>query len=330
MKRAVKCAMAWQLDCVACGVSPIDSEHVAVLGLVPCGESEEGNVCDKLIELQVIARSNGTVVQSDVLPLIRSNQGQKTQDSTSHFALNSSYATPRMEDFYEVEDEEMTTEQVVDFDIQSMLNTEIISFKSSTKQFVDPHMKWDVATYKGIISCEDKYNDASSMESDSSEYYSDDYTFLFRNIQARSSSNAMLWSSPIMTITSLEDAVVVQTRDVDDSIAHARALGNHGVALKRGLGHRQIIRRHDLNDLIDDFLKALLFHFYEDGSKFLSLRRLKIAAKSTETLFGGNIRMWEKWTAEFAKIPGALFLLQPHIPTRGTFKGTNLAVLFWS
>lgn len=321
IKRTVRCAMAWQLDCVACGVVPVDSEHVAVLGLVPCSESDEGLMSDILVELQVISRSDGTVVQSDVLPLIRSNDENKSQDSTAHFVLNSSFATPRMEDSFECDSEELVNEEVVDFDIQSMLNTEItVPFRKSSKVFLNPHMKWDVSTYKRIISCEDEQDDASSIESDSSEL-NDDYSFLFKDVKSISSSSHMLWSCPIMTISSLNDTVLVQTRDVDDSISHARTLGNHEIALKRGLGHRQIIRQHDLNDLIDEFLGSLLFQNHkdghEDGSKELSLRRLKTAAKATKTLFGANIAMWKKWAEEFAKIPGGLFVLQPHIPIRG-------------
>ncbi len=317
-KRTVKCAMAWQLDCVACGVAPVDAEHVAVLGLVPGSESEDGVMNDNVIEMQMISRSNGTVVQSDVLPLIRSDDGVKSQDSTLHYTLNSSFATPRMEDVYEVQQEELITEEVVDFDIQTMLNTEITTpFRKSSKAFVNPHMKWDVATYNYVINCEDEQDDASSLESDSSDQNKDDLSFLFRDLKSSPSLHSMLWSSPMMSISSLEDAVLVQTRDVDDSISHARSLGNYGVALRRGLGHRQIIRRHDLNDLIDDFLGFLLFQSNEDGTPALSLSRLKSAAKVTETLFGANIHMWEKWIHEFAKIPGALFLLEPHIPTRG-------------
>ena len=295
--------------------------------ITTCGDRATNNInsndknddnSDKLVELQVIARSNGTVVQSDVLPLSRSDESFQNQDSTANYCLHSSFATPRMEDSYEFEQEEAINEEVVDFDIQSMLNAEITSFKSSAKKFVSPHLKWNISTYKSIISCEDYQDDLSSMDSENSDIYNDDYSFLFQNYKSQHfSSSNMLWSSPTMTITSLEDAVLVQTRDVDDSIAHARSLGKQGVALKRGLCHRQIIRRHNLNDLIDECLRALLFDSYEDESKHLNLRRLKIAARATATLFGGDITTWIKWIEEFAKIPGALFLLQQYIPTRG-------------
>ena len=33
--------MAWKLNCVACGVVPVDEEHIAVLGLVYDGDDDE-------------------------------------------------------------------------------------------------------------------------------------------------------------------------------------------------------------------------------------------------------------------------------------------------
>ena len=97
--------------------------------------------------------------------------------------------------------------------------------------------------------------------------------------------------------------------------------GEHGMALRRGLDHRHIIRRHNLNELIDDYFSAVLFQSdTEENSQPLIIRRLKIAAGATEILLGGNIQMWDKWVTNFAKIPGALFLLRPHIPSRGKCK----------
>ena len=55
--------MAWKLDCIAYNVVPMDLEHVAVLGFVAYIDSD--------IELQVISRANGAVVQSDLLPLVQ-------------------------------------------------------------------------------------------------------------------------------------------------------------------------------------------------------------------------------------------------------------------
>ncbi|KAL7558331.1 hypothetical protein ACA910_019361 [Epithemia clementina (nom. ined.)] len=93
-RRTVECTMAWQLDCVACGVAPLDADHVMVLGAVvvapPLTESEQPpgqvgiphnknmnkstttiNAIQNDMELQVISRANGQVIYADLLPLIR-------------------------------------------------------------------------------------------------------------------------------------------------------------------------------------------------------------------------------------------------------------------
>ena len=41
-KTILETSMAWQLDCIACGVVPIDADHVAVLGLVPVPSAADG------------------------------------------------------------------------------------------------------------------------------------------------------------------------------------------------------------------------------------------------------------------------------------------------
>lgn len=43
---------------------------------------------------------------------------------------------------------------------------------------------------------------------------------------------------------------------------------------------------------------------------------MKLAAKATPILLGGNIRLWDRWIQEFAKIPGGLFVLSHHLPVR--------------
>lgn len=308
-KRTVKCAMAWQLDCVACGVVPMDSDHVAVLGLVSNAQSD--------IELQVISRTNGTVVQSDLLPLAKPQNKVDSEASTLEFILSSSFSTPRMEDSDEAEEEEYMNEEAIDFDIQNVMDFASSSLHgSSNVAFTDQHLKWNIKSYKDAICCEIADDEDSSLESGDSEY-SDDYTFLFRPKPTSSDSKILLWQSPIMVITSAYDAVLVQTRDVDDSIEHAKMIGNHGLALRRGLDHRQIIRRHSLNELIDEYFEAMLFEHDQENLSLLTIGRLKSAAKATEILFGGNVDMWGKWIHKFAKIPGALFLLRPYIPTRG-------------
>ncbi len=74
--------MAWELDCVACDVVPLDANHVVVLGLVPVlqgdneGESKSENGTSSSnkndVELQIVSRNDGTVRYCDALPLLKS------------------------------------------------------------------------------------------------------------------------------------------------------------------------------------------------------------------------------------------------------------------
>jgi len=365
--RTVKCKMAWELDCVACGVVPVDANHVAVLGLVHAPqqqeygvesmnnmshnnmnivsttaedekndglvESSETTATENIIELQIICRSNGTVIQSDVLPLVRcfkasgSESGKDVKDSTSGYMFSSTFAAPRMDDVYEAEEEDLMNEDAADFDIQnaimSTMNSSLYE-NNEIKTFVDPHMKWSIESYiEKIVNAsnedDDDDNDDSSLESGSSED-SDDYTFLFRKRKTFSSrANDLMLQVPSMIITSPHDAVLVQVSDVDDCIEHARRAGHHGLALRRAFDHRQLIRRHKLNQLIDKFLTAVFSPSTKEVDGRLSpltVRRLKIACKATQTLLGGNVSLWARWSHEFSKIPGGLFLLRPYLPVR--------------
>lgn len=319
----IKLAMAWKLDCVACDVVPIDSEHVAILGLVPKEK------CD--IELQVISRTNGTVLQSDIIPLIEHMDDLIVGVSTSDFALSSSFCTSRMQDSFEAEEEEYINDEDLGVDIQNMLNgnmaTTLFIDSPSHRTFINPHLKWNLSLYKDDICSELKDDDDVSCSSDVSEY-SDDYTFLLRPKAESLETKAALRLGPIMVITSRHDAVLIQTRDVDDSIEHARTSGNHGLALRRALDHRRSIRRHNLDDLIDEYFSAILCQFVDNERNLsLTIRRLQIAAKATEILFGGNVKMWDKWINRFAQIPGGLFLLRLHIPTRGKSNCFDLCFL---
>ena len=105
---SVRCVMAWELDCVACDCQPVDAEYVAVLGVTSSEKnmiSEEQKVqdngtsspaienLDHFIELQMIRRSDGSVISSDVLPLSLPRMQALTQrPCTSDFSLMSSFA----------------------------------------------------------------------------------------------------------------------------------------------------------------------------------------------------------------------------------------------
>jgi hypothetical protein len=117
------------------------------------------------------------------------------------------------------------------------------------------------------------------------------------------------------------DLVVVRTRDVDDAVSHAISLNKVALALQRALRHKRQLRKHDMNNLVDAFLRALLCIGGEDSTpkQHLSIRRLEIAAKSTTVLLGGSVQRWTHWVNEFARIPGALFVLWDQLPVRGKF-----------
>merc|ERR1740124_1712857 len=48
----------------------------------------------------------------------------------------------------------------------------------------------------------------------------------------------------------------------------------------------------------------------------LTVRRLRLAAEPTPILLGGSVYIWERWTYEFSKIPGGLYVLWSHLPVR--------------
>ena len=157
------------------------------------------------------------------------------------------------------------------------------------------------------------------MDSDDS----DDYTFLFKPNNTNACPAQMLMNVPTMVIRTRDDAVLTEIQDIDDSIEFARSTMNHGLALRRGLNHRQMLRRHTINELIDEYLTAVLnpsesLEGYE-SPRALSIRRLKIAAKATPILIGSNIKLWSRWVKEFSRIPGGLLLLRPYLPVRGEY-----------
>jgi len=75
------CRWAWALDVVCSGVVPLDRTHVGVLGAV-----EDGGV-----ELQVIARSDGTIKSCDYLPL----QERGDPPPAVGYCLTSTYSVSR-------------------------------------------------------------------------------------------------------------------------------------------------------------------------------------------------------------------------------------------
>jgi len=347
-RRTVQCEMAWELDCVACGVCPIDSEHVMVLGLVPPSDEdddewkESGSLYNDL-EVQIISRSDGSIVFANILPILSPlRDDPRVQaaitESAADYTLLSSFALPRMEDAYEATIEEETTPDD-EFDIQVSLFS---PNNQTTKRFVDPHLNWNLknTAFEDEESARMPYTlgdnaDSNSglpaskktaNEEDAASVDSDDYGFINRtppNNEDDTPPPKSTASPPLMVITSGSDSILAKMRSVDDAIAHALETGRSALALKRALRQKRRIRRFQISYLVNEYFTSLLriprSHkgIRDDvGTKPLSLRRLKFAAKAMPVLFGVNVELWERWTSEMGKIPGALFVLTDYIPVR--------------
>ena len=168
--------------------------------------------------------------------------------------------------------------------------------------------------------------------------YSDDYNFLFRPAPATRQSSAtkqipglLFVEPPTIIVASSRDLVLARTRDIDDAVSHARTAGMPGKALQIALRDTRMVRRHNLNHLIDDYLCSLLRLRENSISSMepaaqndenispLTVSRLRLAAKATPRLLGGHVEMWRKWIKQFASIPGGLFVLREYLPVRGKF-----------
>jgi hypothetical protein len=330
-RRTVQCNMAWELDCVACGVVPLDEEHVAVLGWVPTGEEAGSND----LEVHVMSRSEGTITYADSLPLIQS-LNSSGKDSTSGYMLLSSYGLPRMEDAVEAEEDRILNgdDQEIDFQIT------LFSSNTKTEPFKDPHKKWslkqlvfeDDADKDDMPDPEDTGDGEEADDEDGQSVDSDDYSFVFRRskpVQRNGVPSPSVFP-PLMVIASPFDAVLVRAREVDDAVSHALSAKKYGLALRRALTHKRQLREYDINQLIDKYLRAVLrmneANDLEASERAdLSIRRANVAAQAMPMLLGGNIRMWDRWVDEFSKIPGGLFILRWNLPVRGELsRGSNV------
>ena len=130
---------------------------------------------------------------------------------------------------------------------------------------------------------------------------------------------------PVMTVLTSRDAVSARTRDADDLVSYARGLGKPALALRCAVARRAEVRRHELDDLVDDFLLALLRldeHGYNgadgerEATRALSLSRLKIAVESLPVLLGADPSMWQRWILALGRVPGGLFAARDKVPVR--------------
>ena len=351
IKRSAACTMAWELDCVACDIVPLDRDHVIVLGLVSLAdgvsnfENDEDNTASANhdLEMQIVSRKDGTISYSDSLPLIEERKISATNCvlSVRDYRLLSSFALPRMEQWEETKalralkggNEIGLVGIDVSFDMNQPLFAGTDSFLKKGIEFKDTHLEWNI---NSIMYDENNDYEAGafrSTENDDSSVDSDDYECILRPIETirplpskettNVSQNAL---PPTMVICTGSEAVLSIPSTVDDAIQYS--LDNHkcALALYRGIRHKQELRRFSLDDLINFYLEAVLriprsTNEPEDAkalSQSLSLRRTNLAIKAMPVLLGDKVELWERWTKELENIPGALFLLRKYLPVRGT------------
>lgn len=330
-RTVAKCEMAYELDCVGCDVQPIDGEHLAVLGLSSVVTDDVAdldnfgeNDISAIVELQIIQRNTGAVILSDILPLEISDEINATRPSTSNFQFLSSFSTPRMSDEEESKFDvaELDVEEAVSLDInQLVLNTMNQSIKKDSPKlsFRPEHLNWSLDLYIQSILDQKRevLSDTDSVETSNSRD-SDNYSFIFRPLEQSICPLSMLKNLPTMVITSPDQLTSVRIRDIDDAIDFYTERMKYGVALKHGLNYRQMIRRNNLDDLINKYLHAVLNSASQshESDELFKLRRLKLAAKATPVLLGAKEEIWAYWVDIFSGIPGGLFVLRPYLPVR--------------
>lgn len=220
-----------------------------------------------------------------------------------------------------------------------------IPLYSAKRVFRDCHAKWNLRMVTF-----DEENEKPKVnhvllktaleDEDASSVDSDDYGFVYREVHS-SKIKGFASRPPLMMIISNHDAILARTRDIDDVIAYRIEEQNKAATgLRLGIQHIQSIRRFTIDELVHRYFRSLLCVELGTDPKTtnncldsdvndksllitgqrskLSLRRVKLASEAMPVLFGGKLRMWEFWLNELEKIPGALFIVQEHIPVRGT------------
>ncbi len=328
-RRRVECKMAWELDCIACGVVPVDSKHVAVLGLVPASDDAEDVTetenCNE-IELQVISRMDGAVVFADMIPLVRDEKKSHRQlESSMDFQLLSSFAVPRMDNYSEVQEMDNFGGSGANA-LDPLQGSMFGNGSNGGARFRDAHILWGlehiVVEDEKILFDKDNIEETNGTANDESSVDSDEYGFAIDNCSLESFSNFDQSIPPIIALVSSHDIVLARTRDTDDAVSYALEKGKYALALHRALQHVRRLRRYNIDELINHYFRALLRINDTDGvsrleNRSLSIRRLKIASRVMPTLFGGKVDMWDHWLKELERIPGGLFIVRNAIPVRG-------------
>ena len=342
MRRSVECSMAWELDCVACGVSPLDKEHVLVLGVVPLDDENDDEADqdqDNELELQILSRNDGGVLYSDLIPVIKPNTQAPLPgllaEPASSYKLLSSFALPRMEDSLELEELRTYSGGMEDdFDVQSLFAA--VGGDVPKRTFCDSHLQWNV---KSIL-FEEEYRDnlRDDDDDDASSIDSDDYGFILRPAKESEVDGIVANNTlpPTMVIASPNDIILAKTATIDDAITYSLSRNQNSKALNLGLRHRRQLRSYKIGDLADHYLEAVLklhqskevgLEDDSDSKSFaqqlsgrrLSLRRTKLAVRSMPYLLGDRVEAWTKWAKELESIPGSIFLLREYLPVRGKY-----------
>jgi hypothetical protein len=330
-KRVVECCMAWALDCVACGVTPLDENHLIILGQVlPSDDDDfdddesddfnrddqvEGADCEPYsivrvsdvkheyqikneIELQVISRLNGSIIYSDILPLLHrqpTNQAtigmsfntkndRPTSTVLETYSMLSSFAVPRMENSLELLEEFKITEAYRSGNDapQMPLSSTLYGRQYKSSYFEDSHIRWNLRMIaydhddetKAIVhSIPNNQDDSKEPDLDDNDLYDDDYGFIFRpigslvNAKAKSKvaasgntiGSVLASPPPLVVIVSGADAVVARTRDIDDAISYTiKQRRKPATALRMAIQNMTSLRRHSINELVNYYFRALL------------------------------------------------------------------------
>ncbi|GAX10686.1 hypothetical protein FisN_14Lh199 [Fistulifera solaris] len=340
-RRRVECKMAWELDCIACGVVPVDSRHVAVLGLVPASDDAEDEIESENrngVELQVISRMDGAVVFADMIPLVRDEkQSHRQLESSMDFQLLSSFAVPRMDNTSEVQEMDNFGGSGANA-LDTLQGGMFGNGSNAGARFRDAHILWGlehiVVEDEKILFEKDNTENKNGTADDESSVDSDEYDFALGNCSLESSSNINLSIPPIVALASSYDIVLARTRDADDAVSYALEKEKYALALHRALQHVRRLRRYNIDELVNQYFRALLrINDTADVSRLedrsLSIRRLKIASRVMPILLGGKVDMWEHWLKELERIPGGLFIVRNAIPVRGmNYKGNEVSYCF--
>jgi hypothetical protein len=243
------------LDVVCCGVVPLDRTHVGVLGAV----EEDGGV-----ELQVIARSDGTVKSCDYLPL----QERDTNDdppAASRYCLTSTYSVSRTSRNEEIGERQERGEVL----LPSELGLE------------EEFERFDIMEGLDDDDNDDGDNDDSPSTSPSHPPLNFDFA----------ASTTVPPKHPVISVISPCDAIIVRPRDFDDKVDYARDAGDIDKCLARALKHRRLLRRNLIANVIEEFMVNKL--------QLNTLESVKRAASLSSMLLGADKELWEKYIYAF-------------------------------